>query len=113
MFENKFSAEEPQFATQKFGDFITKYNIVLPRIDSVMNQELSEPYVEIEMKKAINKLKNSSQGGAGRISAGLIKDLMSKAPSLLTSALLKTLNPGNLNLPCFNIETLLLLKKRK
>ena len=75
-----------------------------------MKHKLTEPYVEVEIKEAINKLKTNSQGGADCVSAGLIKDLMSKAPSLLTSALLKTLNSGELNLPCFNIKTLLLLK---
>ena len=49
MFKNKFRAEEPQFATQKFEDFMKKYNIVLARIDSKTNQELTEPYVEIEI----------------------------------------------------------------
>ena len=43
MFENKFSAEEPKFSTQKFEDFINKYNIILPQIDSEMNRELSKP----------------------------------------------------------------------
>ena len=113
MFEDKFSAEELHFNTHKLDEFMNKYNIVLPRIDSETNQELSEPYIEIEIKEAIFRLKINSQGGADRISAGLVKDLMGKVPSLLSSALLKTLNSGNLNLPCFNIKTLLLLKKGK
>ena len=33
-FEDKFSAEEPHFDTHKFEDFMSKYNIILPQINS-------------------------------------------------------------------------------